>query len=59
MKTHCGTENYMAPEIIYHQSYVGTEVDIFAAAVVLFILVAGHIPFQKASSDDVFYKYIG
>ena len=35
-----GTEGYMAPEI-YSNSYSGEEVDLFAAAVSLFVLYSG------------------
>jgi serine/threonine protein kinase len=35
-----GTESYMAPEINMNKVYQGTVVDIFAAAIILFIMVA-------------------
>ena len=38
-KTSCGTEQYMAPEILSNDSYVPKYVDIFALGVCLFYIV--------------------
>ena len=43
--SHCGTERYMAPEIIEGKPYKGTTTDIFALGVILFIMVSGVMPF--------------
>eukprot|EP00826_Nyctotherus_ovalis_P035824 TRINITY_DN310_c0_g1_i9.p1 TRINITY_DN310_c0_g1~~TRINITY_DN310_c0_g1_i9.p1 ORF type:complete len:449 (+),score=154.32 TRINITY_DN310_c0_g1_i9:180-1526(+) len=51
-----GTEGYMAPEILAKQPYSGEKVDLFAAGVLLFIMVAQHPPFRKAAPRDNFYK---
>ena len=56
LTTYKGTEGYMAPEIIMRQSYSGEKVDIFAAGVLLFIMVAQHPPFRKAAATDGLYK---
>ena len=48
----------MAPEILYGESYTGAQVDIFAAGVILFIIVTGHQPFLEALNEDKWYKYI-
>jgi len=40
LHTKLGTLNYMAPEIHLKQPYEGKSVDIFAAAIILFIMVA-------------------
>lgn len=57
LQTQLGTFGYMAPEIIYRQAYNGPAVDLFAAAVILFIMVARHPPFNKADPrEDNFYK---
>lgn len=47
----------MAPEIMLCK-YKGTEVDIFACGVILFILYSGNPPFQRALVTDPFYKTI-
>jgi serine/threonine protein kinase len=51
-----GTRGYMAPELIAGKPYIGENNDIFGVGVLLFSMVAGHPPFKKASTDDVFYK---
>ena len=38
-KTKLGTESYMAPEIHARRPYIGTSVDLFACAIILFIMV--------------------
>lgn len=55
-KTIKGSGEYMAPEIILNEFYNGPSVDIFAAGVVLFVMVFGKVPFYKAISTDVKYK---
>lgn len=54
-----GTPQYMAPEQHQKKEYKGSEVDIFAAGVIMFISRAQHPPFAKAIAKDQFYKYIG
>lgn len=54
--TKLGTLNYMAPEIILAQQYNAQSVDLFATAVILFILVSGHPPMNTAEVKDPFYK---
>lgn len=53
-----GTDSYMAPEIHMGQKYSGQCVDLFAAGIILFIMVAQHPPFSKASPKDPHYKTI-
>ncbi len=48
----------MAPEINLGKIYQGSVVDIFAAAIILFIMIAQHPPFSKAVSTDPHYKLI-
>lgn len=43
-----GTGSYMAPEVIDGSGH-GTPVDVFAAGVVMFRLLAGHMPFRAIS----------
>jgi len=51
MKTRCGTRGYQAPELIKGVTY--TKVcDIFSCGVVLFILLTGHPPFERAWRVD-------
>lgn len=55
-KTSLGTKGYMAPEIHMKKAYNGTSADLFASAVILFIMVARHPPFTRAELHDPFYK---
>jgi serine/threonine protein kinase len=47
----------MAPEI-QTKHYVGTQVDVFAAGVILFIMYSGSPPFERAVPNDTYYKLI-
>ena len=46
----------MAPEIHRHEPYVGKQIDIFAAGVMLYIFCTGLHPFQKAAVTDKRWK---
>ena len=46
----------MAPEIHLKLPYSGTSVDLFAAAIILFIMVSGTPPFTMANPTDAYYK---
>lgn len=58
LTTKLGTLNYMAPEIHLKQPYQGRSVDLFAAAIILFIMVSAHPPFSTAEPQDPFYRCI-
>lgn len=58
LQTKLGTESYMAPEIHAKQPYQGQTVDLFAASIILFIMITGHPPFTQATANDRFYKFI-
>ena len=45
LSTRCGTLPYMAPEIHQAKLYNGPSIDLFAAAIILFVMVAQHQPF--------------
>lgn len=55
LKDRIGTEGYMAPEI-YMLKYNGINADIFAAGVVLFVMISGHPPFFKTTATDAYYR---
>jgi len=57
LHTVLGTESYMAPEIFIDKNYNGSAVDLFASGIVLFIMIAGTPPFNKADPQkDPHYK---
>lgn len=58
LKSFKGTEGYMAPEMFKKKGYNGKQVDIFALAVCLFMMVTGCQPFGQAKNKDQFYKLI-
>jgi serine/threonine protein kinase len=59
LSTILGTESYMAPEIHLRQPYSGPAVDLFATAIILFILISGTPPFAKADpKNDPHYKLL-
>lgn len=53
-----GTLNYAAPEIFSQEIYLGPQTDIFAAGIILFIMVTGHPPFCKPDVSDIRYKHL-
>lgn len=58
LSTFLGTESYMAPEINLKMKYDGKAVDLFAAAIVLFIMYSGTPPFGRAFPADPYYKLL-
>ena len=58
LRTKLGTESYMSPEIHARRPYIGASVDLFAAAIILFIMFTQHPPFTRAEPSDPFYKLI-
>lgn len=59
LHTILGTESYMAPEIHLKKPYSGASVDLFAAGIILFILISGTPPFAKADPrSDPHYKLL-
>jgi len=57
MRTKVGTRGYQAPEQLLNQPYT-VSADIFAAGVVLFVLMAGYPPFEHARKNDPWYKQL-
>lgn len=55
--TYIGTEAYMAPEILAKQPYNGSAIDIFSCGIILFIMVSGYPPFEKAGTNDRMYRF--
>jgi serine/threonine protein kinase len=53
-----GSREYNAPEINMNKCYYGDKADIFSAAVCLFVMVVGNIPFRMASYSDPYFKLL-
>ena len=45
--TLCGTDAYMAPELVSRKTYMGDKVDIWAMGTVAYFLLTGKLPFKK------------
>lgn len=56
LSTMCGTTQYMAPEIVNRDRYRGDKADIWSCGIVLFVLVAGYLPFDSNNSEIVIQK---
>jgi len=53
-----GTESYLPPECLHRNGCNVKNIDLFSAAICLFIMVVGHPPFSKATLNDPYYKLL-
>jgi len=58
VETQLGTVSYMAPEIHSGEKYDPKSVDLFAAAIILFVILTQRPPFASAHPDDVHYQLV-
>lgn len=56
LHTSCGTPAYVAPEVIAQQGYDGEKADIWSCGVVLFVLLAGYLPFHDSNLMEMYRK---
>ncbi|KAM3272155.1 hypothetical protein ACQJBY_042391 [Aegilops geniculata] len=56
LHTACGTPAYAAPEVLRHISYDGAKADAWSCGVMLFVLLAGRLPFDDANIPDMCRK---
>lgn len=52
LQTFCGSLAYSAPEILLGDSYDAPAVDIWSLGVILYMLVCGQPPFEKANDSE-------
>ncbi|KAF3329556.1 CBL-interacting protein kinase 23 [Carex littledalei] len=56
LHTTCGTPNYVAPEVISNKGYDGAKADLWSCGVVLFVLMAGYLPFEDTNLVSLYKK---
>ncbi|XP_045805376.1 CBL-interacting protein kinase 5-like isoform X4 [Trifolium pratense] len=56
LHTTCGTPAYVAPEVIRQKGYDGAMADIWSCGIILYVLLAGYLPFNDKNLMEMYKK---
>ncbi|PUZ54689.1 hypothetical protein GQ55_5G151500 [Panicum hallii var. hallii] len=56
LHTFCGTPAYVAPEVLGRRGYDGAKADVWSCGVILFVLMAGYLPFHDKNLMAMYKK---
>ncbi|KAE8698273.1 CBL-interacting serine/threonine-protein kinase 7 [Hibiscus syriacus] len=58
LHTACGTPAYTAPEVVRMKGYDGSKADAWSCGVILFVLLAGKLPFDDSNLVEMYKRFI-